>query len=408
MKNKYGIHLLITIFTGVLAWFVSSFIYKPLTTQLWQPLGITIYFCIVVLLIIVANLILSCCRGDIGRWFSYRSQETKEFWRYAVSFFLVFLVLSLSLEFVYEIGKVEISDPTSYIFLIDDSGSMAGNDPNVDRGKAIDVIMEKQTINIPYSVYRFSDKCELVRPMALYTGSEAYTFASNGGTDIVNSLKYVVEDIAKNPTIAGQFPKILLLSDGSASSAGVRSVIEMCNDRNIVVSTVSFRKFSNTLLNQIANKTGGVHLTAKDISSLYEQMEEGILSMSSRNLVSDRYVKNHDWIYGIMRVLFLIMIGAVWTVVKSCLYFGKNDFWNVFVFSVICASIAAILIELLYAFLSVDTAIARLILCVLWSITPGIFGIDKQPTRSSGDIFAGYTGETTYKSTGRGPVNKLK
>lgn len=401
MKNKYGIHLLITIFTGVLVWFASSFFYKPLTTRLWQPLGIAIYFSIIAVFIILANLILSCCRGDIVRWFGYKRQEAKEFLHHAVCFFLVFFVLSLGLEFVYEIGKVYIGAPTSYVFLIDDSGSMATNDSDVNRGKAIDVIMKNQTTNIPYAVYRFSDGCELLRPMAQYNGNEIYNFESNGGTNIVGSLEYVVKDITNNSSAVGQFPKILLLSDGSASSVGIKSVIKMCNDRNVVVSTVSFKKFSNMLLNRIANETGGVHLTAGDISSLYEKMEEAIISTNSRNLISDRYVKNLDWLYGVMRVLFLIIIGAIWSVIKSCMHFGKNDFWNVFTFSVISASIVALLIELLYVFSIVDTRMAQILLCVFWSITPGIFGDEKQPSNKF-DVSPVDFGDDGRKT----PVNK--
>ena len=105
------------------------------------------------------------------------------------------------LEFLYEIGgKISPKSATSYIFVIDDSGSMQSNDSSNERKNAIDSIMREMDTQLPYSVYLFNENCQVVKPLSTNVDND-FTLDSNGGTDIVGALKTVFNDYESQKSI---------------------------------------------------------------------------------------------------------------------------------------------------------------------------------------------------------------
>ena len=146
-KNIVISHLIITALVGFLFFVVGQILYRPLTEKLWTPLGIAIYFLIFSVVMLIALFVLNQVRQDYSYWVQNGKKDTvKKSFHRGIACVLVVFLLSGVFEFIYEIGKTSAYEPTSYIFLIDDSGSMAGSDPQFMRRDAISRIMDNQSV----------------------------------------------------------------------------------------------------------------------------------------------------------------------------------------------------------------------------------------------------------------------
>lgn len=388
-------HLIASGVLGVLFWILGGFLYPVFTQKMWQPFGIALYFLCFVVFVGLGLIILASLRDDIVFW-----SESKKIGKYdelklSALLLAVFFVASLGLEFIYELGgDISKEKPTSYVFLIDDSGSMSGNDPDNVRATAISSIMEKEAANFPYAVYSFTDQHMLLKEISYYSKSDRYEFASNGGTNIVGSLYNVVNEIVNSASpLYGNAPKILLLSDGQSGSLGVENVIKNCNDNGIAVSAISFGGFfENALLRRIAYKTGGEFLKVSNADDLKEGMQQAITASFKRNLISDRYVPAYDGLYLAMRILFLAFLGAIWSIIKANISFvrEKKSYVKILKCSLIFCTTAAVGVEMLYKFGLLSQQLIHLLLCVLWALTPAdVFVRAKGVAKTSVDDFKG-------------------
>ena len=279
MKKKYLKHILYSGIIGVVFWLVGEALYNFLTKDLWQPLGIALYFCIFGILMIVGMFLLAVFRGDYNKALNKGINPITNNFAPLVLLMVVFFICTGFLEFLYELGGTSvIKEPTSYVFLIDDSGSMSGNDPNCERATAIKKIMEKQDGDFPYSVYSFTSGSKKLKELGPYSQEDNYQFSSNGGTDIIGSLDSVLNEIIADSAY-GESPRIMLVSDGSSSSSGIKGVITKCNDNSVSISSISFGDiFGNALLNKLASRTGGVYVAVDNVDELYNEMQMAITS----------------------------------------------------------------------------------------------------------------------------------
>lgn len=378
MSNKKDmiIHLVCSAGVGALFFIVGQILYFSLTEKLWTPLGIAIYFLIFSIMMLIAMFVLNQIRKDYSYWYKNEKKDTvKKAYLRGMACIIVLFILSGIFEFLYELGKTTEYVPTSYVFLIDDSGSMSGNDPQCVRSEAIGRIMGNQTDDMPYAVYKFTDNSHLIKEMGMYAKDDTYEFLSDGGTDIVTSLNTVIDELLSKNVNGGEHPKVLLLSDGASSSWGVKSVINKCRDNEIAVSTIGFNVNSH-LLSKIARKTGGVYINVSNIDDLQEQMNKAITSFLDRDLISDRFMLKNDGLYAFLRILFLCLMGVVFSWLKYktfCSARGPKYDGFVLKISIVCTTIAAITMELCFNIFDISSWIIRLVFCVLWAITPGYF-----------------------------------
>ena len=396
--RKYGQfwHIIITALVGIAFFAITDDLLFPilihtslfslLTEAVWTPLGIAIYFALFAGTMYGAMYILCKARGDIRGWTmkNLSSVVTSSYKRAALG--IAVLVLASGLfEFIYEFDKITPMHSTSYIFLIDDSGSMSGNDPSSERGKAIGVIMSKQDADFPYAVYEFSDSAKLMRSMAPYSPSDTYNFnADGGGTDILGSLETVLNDLERGTLVgAGKAPRILVLSDGYSDDTGFESVMTRCRDNNVVISTILCNtqgyygyELESDLLENLAARSGGAYVAVTDVTALQQEMETAITTTLSHNLLSQRYIYASGWAYALMRIVFLSLIGAVWSWIKQKTYCCSHDHSfadKVFIVSCILCVLSSILVEVLFNTGSVPAAAIRLLFCTMWAICPGAF-----------------------------------
>lgn len=393
-KNLPGsvLHLVVTGIVGFIFFLIGQVLYPTLTETIWQPLGIALYFLAFAAAMYVTMFILNQMRGDYS--FFKRNKKLDDYWSsYRIGALCVAIIFALAgvFEFLYEIGGNDQSPATSYIFVIDDSGSMGTNDSQMQRIDAINTIMSRESPTLPYAVYGFTTDAILLKEMAPYTPTDTFEFESLGGTNILTSLNSVLDDLLSGKVEGGSAPRILLLSDGESSSFGWRRITQDSRKCNATISTVGFG-YDSGLLRNIAERTGGVFVQVDDIDDLPSQMETAITSVASRNLISTRPYVTHNMLYAAMRVLFLSIIGLIWSWMKYETYCSENADLNsrVFILSVLFCTLTSILMEVLLQNFWLSPAIARMVFCILWAMTPGFF-IEKQtapaPQREKTDIW---------------------
>lgn len=371
-----ALHLLITGLVGLAFSFVGQLVYPFLTESLWQPLGIALYFLAFSTVMYITLFVLNQVRHDYSFWVTHgRKDEWGGVYRRAALCIPLIFLMAGVLEFVYEVGNMQMGNPTSYVFVIDDSGSMSGNDPEQKRAAAIASFMAKEQFNAPYAVYGFTTDAYLIKGLSPYTTSDSFEFASDGGTDVLHSLDQVLADLSSGKLgNVGEAPRILLFSDGESSSFGWRRIAKDSRSSNAVVSTIGFG-YDSSLLRNIAERTGGVFVQIDDIDSLQAEMEVAISSNASRNLISSRAAIRLDWLYALMRVLFLIIIGIIWSLMKFNAFCSSSGRLNnrVFVISIVLCATSSVLIELLFQYFWAPPAAVRMLFCVMWALTPGFF-----------------------------------
>lgn len=378
MNGKKGviIHMGCSALIGVLFFLIGQILYPSLTENIWTPLGIALYFLVFSVIMLISMFVLNQIRQDYSYWYKTGKKDTiKKAYIRGIVCILVLFILSGACEFLYELGKEADYDPTSYVFLIDDSGSMSANDPQCVRSEAIGKIMENQADDLPYAVYKFTDQSQLIKVMGKYSKSDKYEFLSDGGTDIVTSLDTVINELLSKKVNGGDHPKVLLLSDGESSNWGIKDVISKCRDNEIAVSTIGFNVNSH-LLSKIARKTGGIYINVNDIDDLQEQMNKAITSFLDRNLISDRFVLRNDGLYAFLRILFLCLMGVVFSWMKYesfCSAKGPKYDGVVLKVSLAGTAIASIMMEICFSVFDLPSWLIRLIFCILWAVTPGYF-----------------------------------
>ncbi|MBE6679642.1 MAG: VWA domain-containing protein, partial [Ruminococcaceae bacterium] len=217
-RSGLALHIFITAVVGVGFYILGELLLPVLTKVIWPPLGIALYFLLFGVVIYTISVIMCKARGDYAAWEKKNlSSVVSTAWKRAVLGLVVLFIASGAFEFLYELEKRNYTKPSSYVFVIDDSGSMTGSDPRMQRVAAIDAIMAKEAADFPYAVYRFTGEVELVRDMAPYQQGEIIEFNPTGGTDIVLALSRAIDDIKAGTLKGGTAPKILLLSDGDSS-----------------------------------------------------------------------------------------------------------------------------------------------------------------------------------------------
>lgn len=383
--KKNSKHLMITGVIGLIYGVFSSLIYYFFIEKVWRPIFIAIFVLVFGIIVTIMSIVLNMKRGDGYNSDSSRAMQKLEKSRRAgIIIMAILVVVSFSFEILYEIGGRSVpSNPSSYVFLIDCSGSMEENDPNMRRSEAISQIMQNQADNLPYTIYAFEDDAKKIKDFSLYRSTDEYAFYNGGGTNILRSVRMVVDDVKDNPN-AGKQPRIIVLSDGYSRSSGLNSVVRKCVKNRITVSCVGLST-ENSLLQAIADGTGGVYRYADNVSDLIAAMESASQSIGEigRDLLSARFVFKLDVLYGFLRVAFLLIMGVIWSFAKSKLHGSPKSSENdqVLFLGAILTMVAAIQMEVLHL-LAVPSWLIQIILCVLWALTPGVF--KKAETQKSG------------------------
>lgn len=292
---------------------------------------------------------------------------------------LLIVTLSIFFEFLYEVirEKKEEHEITSYLFVLDDSGSMMENDPTDIRYRAVDALLKDKPETFKYGIYSFSDTSVILRPMLPKSQAKEYVVPeAHGGTAIKGTLTEIRDDMESGKLTIDEECKIILLSDGYATDIAffykkaITKVLQDFSERGICVSTVGLKNADESLMRLIADKTGGVYVQVSDVNKLEEAMNEAAVNTNTdRNLLGYRSGNSFNVLLGIMRIVFIAVLGIVISVEKAVLSERFLDTKTVFISSSIGSTLAGICIEIGMNSLGVHSVIMRGVTCILIAFT---------------------------------------
>lgn len=293
---------------------------------------------------------------------------------------IILLFLSgMLFEFLYELGgeKTQTAADNKYVFLIDNSGSMEGNDPSQERVAAVRRILEDQPKDAQYAVYSFGENVGCVRRMGpVSEGSGGLETEPAGGTPIVAMLQYLKQEFENGILIEPEATRVILLTDGYATDNGlfggrINRTLKYFNKNHITISTVGLGDADERLLKKIADRTGGISIMVSDVDQLKGAMQSAIVREdNSRNLLSYRENVSMTWLYVLMRILFVAILGLIVMVIKLAVVNNVESQGIILAVSVVGSLLAGIVLEAGINAVGAPEPLMRLIAAVLMGITP--------------------------------------
>lgn len=345
MTNDIYITMIpVSIVTGIIAWFLCNRLYSSILDLLPRPLVIGIVFVVLYALLLIVVVVVAI----LGH----------EYQGNAITFLLSLLpgalaVLALStlFQFIYGLNlRSQTSGPTSYVFIIDDSGSTSETDPGQLRYKAVSDVLKGSDATMSYMIYSFSDSTVIAREMGpAASGEQSLTGNSSGGTSIRGALETVINDFRDGIWNGGDAPKVVLLTDGYATDIdlfhSVKGVLKEYADEGISVSTVGLGDADDDLMTQIAETTGGVYIAVSDAAELSNAMTKAARTGLSRDLVTARHMRKLNLLYGFLRILFITMIGILMGGLIAFAYGNQDSYIVSTGASVVFSLIGALIME---------------------------------------------------------------
>ncbi len=261
-------------------------------------------------------------------WLGFKSIGFKKMLKIIPLTVMVF-ILSGFLQWIYSLN---ISDSglesapgeqmaSSYVFIVDDSGSTDITDPNIYRYVAISSILLDKDDDFQYMVYSFASNTICTREMAPKGKQDVQPKEkASGGTNMRSALQQAIADYKNGKWKAAKKPEVILISDGYAGDINsyhpLHTVLNDYISAGIAISTVGFADCDSVLMNLIAESTGGVFVDASDAYGLFDAMRyvesRPVKEIpESRDLLSFRLSKNHNMLYCIERIIFLSLIALI-------------------------------------------------------------------------------------------------
>ena len=374
MKNSGGLHiagrkqdntprgfeivyLLVSVVFSIIAFIPARILYVALRQTVWGPLRIMLvvgcFFVVFTLCIIVFSY-------ATGRYNKITIEaDRRNPWLEFLKFLGILLVCAFLFELIYELGfKLQLKNPTSYIFLIDDSGSMEANDPDFMRYDVINPIMESEEDTFPFAVYSFSNDLILIREMQpkkdLVKEYQMPNDREMGGTAICYSIQDIVQMVQSGQIEGGDRPRIVLLSDGEPTDldffgSNINPILKEAVDNNISISTVGLgRGVNESFMKKIAQSTGGAYLYVDNVDQLQSGMSSAMVESADRDLFGIRGFERLGALYVVERILFMGIIGVL--IGLSVLYTSyfmpqQLTFYSAIVKGIVAAALLEILVQ---------------------------------------------------------------
>ena len=124
------------------------------------------------------------------------------------------------------------------------------------------------------------------------------------------------------------------------------SALEEYSELGINISTVGLGSVDRAVMRKMAETTGGVFVSIQNASDLGAAMKTAATSYSDRNLLSIRYMKHLDKLYGVVRILFLSIIGTVIGSLVLLAYMEDTSIPVIIASSAVSALAGSVLLEL--------------------------------------------------------------
>lgn len=372
-KKRFSIKMVAgSILAGLIYGLAGELIYKNLELPVPHIIIVMLYFTGMFLFLgIVVYFI-----GKAGNYQSYASVNKKQW----VVAFILMVFFSLLFEFLYSniSFKAKGQDFSSYIFIIDSSGSMNETDPEGMCYQAVDKLLGNKDAEFEYAIYKFSDSTELAREMApIDNDIKKLEIVNEGGTQIANALETVLKDIQSGKMVLGNDPRVILLSDGQATDVDSSNMdrynrtLEQFKEQGITISTVGMTHEADTnLLMHTAKSTGGMFASVDKVEQLEQEMEQMVEEVKEeRSLLKANTGNNVNWFFAVLRIFFIICLGIIIAVEKAVLCERFLNTNTILSSSITGSVLAGIFMEAGMDFLSLSPGIVRIISCMLAAFT---------------------------------------
>lgn len=391
---------LASLLAGVIYYFPGEILYQMLRGIVPGPILIALYFLGLALCVFLVIFILSKILGNYSH-LHYTFGKT-----IAIVLLMTCIgvpAVSAGLEFLYELGGEEVPEPKNYVFLIDNSSSMEGNDPTGSRRQIVEDVANSLSPDLNVGVYTFANNTTEV----LATGSVSpgavsipeYAVEALGGTALYGCIIDVANRLPD--TLTADRTKFVILTDGSPTDDGYNNAVRLCREKNIAVSCVGFGDYNQNMFYDLANRTGGNFMSADDVAQLRASVTEVINQEPvNRDLISSRNDGTYgSGLYAFLRVLFICIIGLVFAYLK---YLNAAMPKLSVPFLIAClasALLGGIFIELIYQMYWVE-AIGRFVLCLTFAFAPILS--NSYYTSAAGSVM-----KNTYGRTSNGYGNDI-
>lgn len=392
---KLNLKLLIaSLIAGILALVAEMFIYSGLENVVSRPVLIAIMLTVLALFVVATLFVMSVCFGDSQEDFFFLDGKGPILIGLVVALVVLFFA-GMGLEAIYDSDKVTFATPTSYIFVLDESGSMFGNDADGLRYTAVNTMMQTVADSTPYAVYVFADSTACAREMApfsqgSYVVDEAIINSVGGGTAIAAALKTVLDDYyAGKFATGGSAIRVILLSDGSSFdivSDSDTDFLQEYRSNGICISTVGLGYDDPSTMKRIAKKTGGSYIHIDNAQELSQGFNYAATTSADRDLFSERNIVSNELLYGVLRVLFLTLLGAIIVVMKAAAVGSPDSHWLIMIAGWIGAFVGALLVEILTLF-GVGIGVGVSIYCLLVAITPVLAPVIRERSFSTDSYY---------------------
>lgn len=365
--------LIATAAVGVITWLIGLVVYKALVDKVSRPLLMAIEFGLLTLPLVLTVHLFSRFNNTFEDVPFDFLDGTWQMLLLVLAMSVVVFLMAMFLQFIYGLdGKEKEYKPTSYVFVIDDSGSMQNNDPNGERYAAINSVLEGMPKDFPFMVYGFSQGISIQREMApISEGVPELVGNNSGGTEIKGALSIVLSDYRNKVWEGGASPRVILLTDGYATdilfSSLINGVLKKYASEGISISTVGLGEVDTKLMEKIAEKTGGVFIDVSDANELSKAMGEAASKAvgTDRDLLSNRNMPKLNTLHGIMRVVFIVIIGMMIGMACYLAYGSEESFKIILITSAIKSLIGALLEEIGICVIGIPMGIMWLPLWVL-------------------------------------------
>ena len=380
---KLDIKMLIaTLIAGIAGAVLDAVVYSMLKDSLPSVLLIPMMILILAVIVVVTIMVVAEMGNNTDDSFLFL--DGKAMIIVGVVVCLVILALLSGLfQWLYETEFGQGTGPTSYIFILDESGSMETNDADCQRYTAVQQLMATIDKDFPYAAYAFADECMQIRDMlpvseGILERPENIHDMVGELTYIQKAMNYVYGDITNGVIEAGERPHVILLTDGIANDMETflgsivegGEIVDEFASAGIMISTVGLSDNVDVdLLTQISGKTNGNYVQVDHAAQLAQGFTSVAAIDNNRDLFSERNTAGQNVLYALMRILFLTVIGVVLAFIKAMATGRTSNTGLVLLVGAITALVGSLLVEF-GAAIGLPALILSVVYLILVSVTP--------------------------------------
>lgn len=382
VKKINGVLLIACMIGAILGWIAAEAIYKILPASLAAVIQTGIYFSVVMLGIAVAALLSELVVNRSKS--SWSGSEVLRSFLFIIISVLIFGLLGMLFQFIYGLGytKKQISQIDDYFFVIDNSGSTEGSDPDNERFSAVEAFIRGLNANNQFAVEVFDDAIEGKLPLNQVNDSSLASLVEfnnqmanmeKGGTEI----QLVLSDVVDNYVPNGRSAAAILLSDGESNSpVDYKYLGNIFLDKNMPVYCVAFANMGRSgvkTMTKLAEYTDGFYCEIDDLSTLQSTIEDMMTLTSKRSLLERRRGRDVANILAmILRVLFISILGIAVEIAITFILDYEDLLKDALIIHIPFSILSGITAEFVMKMLP-NSNVVRLIMCVLMAVIVGSY-----------------------------------